>query len=346
MAAERNVTVTIKPKIVAATGGDAIAQAFRAPTTAGRSVGGGGDSGAKYTNIAGAQETISKDVASSARKSFGDFMESVNDGLAKIQLAMDPETLHDTAQAQLAMSAATKQYEDALEKAKGKQLGLAGGFRQGLTGGNGPVTLGGIGQAAGRAMAGGGGFLGAAQAGLAAAGPLGMAAGAGLNMAIGGVAQASPQTAANLDRAMNDLSATLGKSLIPVFESLTDVVRLGADLLTPIMGPLAQAFAYLLVPLKVFTSLLSEAFGVTGKSVGAAGGTASYTGLAERGANASVEALSMGAASESHLASINGMVSEILAWLRTPASYQVAKTATELNPAWWLGTAIGNAIAH
>lgn len=265
--------------------------------------------------------------------------------VAVLNRAMDPDLIQKTARAQNELAKTQKDYDTALARAKGNQLGFFGGLGQGFTSG-GPVTNGGIGQAAGAALAGGGGIRGALGAGLAAAGPLGMVGGQALNMAVGGVAKGNPIVAERLDHAFNDLSAVLGRALTPAFVAFTDIVRLAADLLVPVVNPLAQAFAYLLLPVRVFTALLSEAFGVQGKSVGAAVGSASFGGLAERGANASREALSAGSGAEGHLASINGMVGEILAWLRTPARYQVAKTVTELNPAWWLGTKIGEAIAH
>src|SRR5262245_62084356 len=55
----------------------------------------------------------------------------------------------------------------------------------------------------------------------------------------------SPATVAQLDRAMQELFATLGQAFLPVIEVLTDVIRRVADVISPLMQQLAPIFRQL-----------------------------------------------------------------------------------------------------
>ena len=338
MATERQVTLVLK---TVAKGGD-LGKLFQAPTmktagapleAVGKHLKGYGDSIGKL------QESLKPDVIlATARAQFDlndkqreydaslkavkealqppeirgfrewqDRMEAMGDATAKLNRAMDPALIEATARAQNELDAAQRAHGNALAKSRGDQFGLLGGFRQGLTGSIGPVTRGGIGQAAGGALASGGGVMGALQAGLGAAGPVGMVAGQAVGMAVQGVGKASPATMERFNKALDDLSAVLGRTLIPVFEAVSDVVRTFADILVKPAQALAIAFKLLMAPIRIAAAFIGAVFGAHGQSFGAAAKPASMVGLAEHGQRAQLAALESGLGAQDQLGVLNAI---------------------------------------
>lgn len=135
-----------------------------------------------------------------------------------------------------------------------------------------------VGRAAGKA---GGGAAGVAGGAIGAAGKalvgLGVAAqaagqavlGAGQAMA-GFVAKANPAALQMFERAVEDLTAVVGQALTPVFNLVTQGVRLLADALTPLApigATIAQAMQPAIATSKIFADFLAQGIGQFGKVV-------------------------------------------------------------------------------